>query len=86
MPYSSGSGGIGYEKISLLDTCHVQIFLLQIMRNFQLRNQETHNNIEYACRWDSRVIPNSRAYSDPGLACPAAAAAAAAADHSPPLK
>ena len=48
MPYSSISGGTCYGKLSLLDTTRqVQIFRLEIMPNFALGNQETHNNIEY---------------------------------------
>ena len=41
------SGGTCYEKLSLVGTCLVLVFRLQIMLDFELGNQETHNMIEH---------------------------------------
>ena len=47
MLYISSSGGTCYEKLLLGQTCQVQNFRGSIYAEFRVRNQETHDKIEY---------------------------------------
>ena len=48
MSYISRSGGACYDKLSLSDkTYQVQICSSSKYAQFRVRNQETHNKIEY---------------------------------------
>ena len=41
------SSGTCHEKLSLLDTCQMQLFRLHSMPNFELGKQETRNKTEH---------------------------------------